>query len=240
MRDDVIKQMIGMRSKFQNYKSFASATIDQLFSKDQLKNALVLRANNFNSSYLRNDGNNKFTLIPLPAQAEISAITGMTVEDYDGDGNLDVILNGNDYGTEVSVGRYDALNGLFLKGDGKGGFSPLSIAESGIYIPGNGKALVGLRGKNNNYLLAAGQNRGPLKVFTLKRKLHFVPLHPDDVTGVLTYRNGLSRKVEFYYGSSFLSQSGRFLKTDESMKSVTILNYAGVMSKIDLDNKNNP
>jgi hypothetical protein len=240
MRDDVIKQMISMRSKFQNYKSFASATIDQLFSKDQMKNALVLRANNFNSSYLRNDGDNKFTMIPLPAQAQISAITGMTVEDYDGDGNLDVILNGNDYGTEVSVGRYDALNGLFLKGDGKGGFSPLSIAESGIYIPGNGKALVGFIGNNNNYLLAAGQNRGPLKIFRLKRNLHFVPLLPDDVNAVLTYRNGVSRKIEFYYGCSFLSQSGRFLNTDDNIKSVTIFNYAGVMRKIDPDNKNNP
>ncbi len=32
-RDDAVKQMISMRSKFQNYKSFAISTIDQLFSK---------------------------------------------------------------------------------------------------------------------------------------------------------------------------------------------------------------
>jgi len=44
----------------------------------------------------------------------------MQVDDYDGDGNLDILMNGNDYGTEVSVGRYDALNGLLLKGNGKG------------------------------------------------------------------------------------------------------------------------
>jgi hypothetical protein len=240
MRDDVIKQMIGMRSKFQNYKSFALATIDQVFSKDQLKNALILRANNFNSSYLRNDGNDKFNLSPLPAQAELSTITGMTVEDYDGDGNLDVILNGNDWGTEVSVGRYDALNGLFLRGDGKGVFTPLSIAESGIYIPGNGKALVGLMGKNDHYLLAAGQNRGTLKVFRLKRNMNFVKLLPDDVSGVIAYKNGISRKIEFYYGCSFLSQSGRFLNTDDSMKSVIIANNSGARRKIDLESKKNP
>ncbi len=63
----------------------------------------------------------------------------MAVDDFDGDGNLDVIINGNDWGTEVTVGRYDALNGLLLSGDGKGNFTPLSILESGIYIPGNGK-----------------------------------------------------------------------------------------------------
>jgi hypothetical protein len=226
-RDDVVKQMIGMRSKFQNYKSFASSTIDKLFSKEQLKNALILRANDFNSCYCRNDGNGKFTMIPLPMQAQISVINGMMTEDYDGDGNPDVLMNGNDWGTEVSVGRYDALNGLLLNGDGKGGFISKSILESGIYIPGNGKALVAFRGTNNRYLIAAGENRGPLKIFELKRKVDFIPVHPDDVSAIVTYKNGTSRKLEFYYGSSFLSQSGRFIKDDENIKSLIISNSHG-------------
>jgi hypothetical protein len=72
-------------------------------------------------------------------------LDGIVVDDFDGDGNLDVALNGNDYGTEVSTGRYDAFNGLMLKGDGKGGFKPLSIMQSGIYIPGDGKGFVKLQ-----------------------------------------------------------------------------------------------
>ena len=47
----------------------------------------------------------------------------MVADDFDGDGNLDVVINANDYGTEVQSGRYDALNGLLLKGDGKGNFT---------------------------------------------------------------------------------------------------------------------
>ena len=44
----------------------------------------------------------------------------MAVDDFDGDGNLDGVMNGNDYGTEVTAsGSYDALNGLMMKGDGK-------------------------------------------------------------------------------------------------------------------------
>ena len=113
-RDDMIKQIIGMRSKFQNYKSYAAAAMDQLFTPEQLKGALTLHANNFNSSFCRNDGNGKFTLIPLPLKAQLSALNGMVTDDFDGDGNLDVVINTNDYGTDVSVGRYDALNGLML------------------------------------------------------------------------------------------------------------------------------
>jgi hypothetical protein len=232
-RDDAVKQMISMRSKFQNYRSYAIATIDQLFTEEQLKNSLSLKADYFSSSLCRNDGNTRFTLIPLPVQAQISMLNGMTVEDFDGDGNLDVLINGNDYGTEVSVGRYDAMNGLLLKGDGKGDFMPQTIIQSGIYIPGNGKGMVKLKSAGDRYLVAAGQNRGPLKVFQLKRKVGSLSLLPGDVSAVLTYKNGLSRKLEFYYGSSFLSQSARFITTDESMKSLTITNDNGQIRNIE-------
>lgn len=227
MRDDAVKQMIGLRTKFQNYKSFAQSTIDQLFTNDQLKNALILRANDFTSSFCRNEGNGKFILLPLPEQAQISVINGMTVDDFDGDGNLDVLMNGNDFGPEVSVGRYDAFNGLLMQGDGKGNFSSRSIIESGIFIPGNGKAMVKLRGKNNDYLIAAGQNRGPLKIFRLNTKFSFIPVKPEDASADLTYKNGTSRKQEFYYGSSFLSQSARFLNINDSIKSIVITNNSG-------------
>jgi hypothetical protein len=54
----------------------------------------------------------------------------------------------------------------------KAALNRLSILQSGIYIPGNGKALVKLRDKTGNHmLLAASQNRDSLKVFKLKAKL---------------------------------------------------------------------
>ena len=65
-------------------------------------------------------------------------------------------------------GRYDALNGLVLKGDGKSHFEPLTIEQSGIYIPGNGKGLAKLKNAHENFLLVAGQNKDRLKMFALK------------------------------------------------------------------------
>lgn len=231
-RDDVVKQMVGIKSKFNDYKSFAKATITQLFSDEQLKNALILKANNFNSGYCRNDGGGKFTLTPLPFKAQWSALNGMLVDDFDGDGNLDVAINTNDFGTDVSVGRYDALNGLLLKGDGKGGFTPLSILESGIFIPGNGKALIKLKGADGKYLMAAAQNRAPLKVYRLKKASSSILLQPNDVMVELTYKNGKKQKRECYYGSSFLSQSSRFLSIDENVNTVSITNSKGETRQI--------
>ncbi len=226
-RDDIVKQVLMMRSKYQNYKSFATATMDDILPPDMRKGALRLKANTLQSMYLHNEGNGKFTMTPLPIQAQISELCGMTVDDFDGDGNLDVIINGNDYGTEVTTGRYDALNGLMMKGNGKGGFTPLSIQQSGIYIPGNGKALVKVMGARGNYLLAASQNRGPLKVFSLNRNAHLVKLQPMDQFATIKYKNGKTTRQEFYYGDSFLSQSGRYINIDSSMTSVTVTDNLG-------------
>lgn len=231
-RDDMLKEMISLKKKFTNYKSFATATMDDILTPEQRKGALRLMANTSQSCYLRNDGDGKFTMIPLPNEAQISTINGMVVDDFDGDGNLDVMMSGNDFGTEVGTGRYDAFNGLMLKGDGKGGFSPQSILQSGIYIPGNGKALVKLQGNSGNYLLAASQNRGALKVFELKRKVNNIKLLPADESAVIVYKNGSKQKQEFYYGSSFLSQSGRFLTVNNDVKQVQITDTKGHVRNI--------
>ena len=226
-REDIVKQMIGMRAKYQNFKTFAGATINDMFTPEQMKDAQKLSANYFASSYLQNNGNGKFELTPLPIAAQVSVLNGMEVADFDGDGNIDVLINGNDFGTEVSVGRYDALNGLILKGNGKGGFEPLSITQSGIFIPGNGKALVKLADAKGNILIAASQNKGALKLYQSKIKATVVNALPNEESAMITYKNGKQRKVEFYYGSSFLSQSARFVEKNENVKSIEFIDTKG-------------
>ena len=231
-RDDVVDQMPFVKKRFLTYKPFAEATFDKLFTPDELKDILKLQANYLRSAFIKNNGDGKFEISPLPGSAQFSSLNGMVADDFDGDNNLDIVINTNDYGTEVSTGRYDALNGLVLKGNGNGTFTPLTILQSGIYIPGNGKAMVKLRGKNGKYLLAAAQNRGPLTIFELKKNTRFIAVEPDDISSEIKYKNGASQKKEFYYGSSFLSQSARFLCIDNNILSVTISNSKGQLRKV--------
>ncbi|MET4081407.1 hypothetical protein ABIB40_001353 [Pedobacter sp. UYP30] len=233
-RDDLLKQMISMKKKFTNYKSFANATMQDILTPEQLNGALRLKANMLQSCYLKNLGNGKFSITPLPKQAQFSMLNGMVTGDFDGDGNLDVVMNGNDYGTDVSTGRYDALNGLMLKGDGKGNFKPESILQSGIYLPGNGKALVGFQGSKGQYMLAASQNKGDVKIFQLKHKVNIIPVTPFDVKAMIKYKNGSIAKQEFYYGSSFLSQSGRYLQIGDNVVSVEITNSKDTVRKLNI------
>ena len=171
-RDDVIEQLPFIKKKFLTYAEFGRADFGEIFTKEELKNSIKYTANYLTSAFVRNDGGGKFSLEPLPATAQFSAINQMVVDDFDKDGKLDVCMSTNDFGTDPANGRYDALNGLVLKGDGKGHFEPLTIQQSGIFIPGNGKGLVRLISANGNYLLVAGQNKGRLKVFGLNGAKH--------------------------------------------------------------------
>ncbi|MBS1974795.1 MAG: VCBS repeat-containing protein, partial [Bacteroidetes bacterium] len=235
-RDDIAKQLPSIKKKFATYKPFATATMDDVLTPEQRKGALRLRANMLQSCFIRNDGNGKFAIMPLPKEAQVSVINGMVTDDFDGDGNLDVLMNGNDYGTEVGTGRYDALNGLLLKGDGKGNFAPLSILQSGIYIPGDGRALVKLRGSSGNYLIAASQNLGPLKLYELNKRPVIINLHPDDISATITFKNGKAQKEEFYNGSSFLSQSGKFIAVGNDAAIIEITNSKGNKRRVPLVN----
>jgi hypothetical protein len=210
-RDDMLKQLNMLRKKFPSYKDYAVATMDQVLTAEDRKGALIVQANEFRSMMLRNDGNGKFTMIPLPLPAQYSVINGMVAEDFDGDGNLDLALNGNDYGSQPLMGRYDAFDGLVMLGDGKGNFKPQSILRSGIYIPGNGKALVEIMGTNGRTMIAASQNRSDLKLFSLRNAAPLTRIQSPATDFRLNLRNGKQRKQELYYGSSFLSQSGRYI-----------------------------
>jgi len=227
MRDDLFRQVNVMSKRFPSYQSYAIATMDDVLTKNEREGALVLQANDFSTVMLRNDGKGHFTRVPLPPEAQWSVINGMSVGDFNGDGRLDVVMNGNDYGASVNFGRYDALNGLYLSGDGKGGFTALSMLQSGLFIPGNGKALVRLKGAGGGSLLAAGQNRGPLKLFAQRHPLPLLTLQPADVSVMIHYRNGQTRKEEVYYGGSFLSQSGRFIDWNDHTSYVEIMDNKG-------------
>jgi len=228
VRDDVVDQMPFIKKRFLSYKDFARADFSKLFTSEQLKGIIKCKANFFNSSFVRNNGKGSFSIEPLPAVAQTSVINGMIAEDFDADGNLDLLIVGNDYGTDVSTGRYDAGNGLFLKGDGKGNFTSLSILQSGWFIPGNGKAVASLRDKNGHVLIAAGQNRGPLKMYRLKRSVKTLLLNRDDVSLMIKYKNGKTQKRELNYGSSFLSQSARFTIIDNNVAAIEVTNGSGV------------
>lgn len=235
-RDDLIKQMILMRGRFQQYRDFTQASIENLLKPEELKQATILEANELRSMYIENkgkgaDGEPQFAMRPLPMQAQLAPLFGMSATDVDCDGNLDLLAVGNDFSGEVLVGRYDALNGLYLRGDGKGNFIPQPMANSGFCVPGNAKGLVTLPDVHGNPLYVASQNRGMLSAFRGPNAGRIFRPKPTDVAVVLTFIDGRKQKNELPWGNSFLSQSSRALWFGPLVKRVDIIDNQGHSKK---------
>lgn len=231
-RDDMIKQMIATRRSFQNFKQYAVATADQIIPGGITKETITLTANHFASVYIRNDGSGKFTLQDLPAAAQFSAINGMATGDFDSDGHFDVAINTNDYGTDPNIGRYDALNGVLLLGNGSGGFTVSTMMNSGLYFNGNGKALVNLSNAQGQQLLLASFNKAPLKLYRSNQTNRLIRFNNDDAYALLTLKNGKKKRIEAYYGHSFLSQGERSFFAGSAVTEIAITNSKGIQRHI--------
>ncbi|MEY4904346.1 MAG: hypothetical protein RLZZ292_2161, partial [Bacteroidota bacterium] len=228
-RDDMIKQLVLIRRKFKTYGDYGKATVAEVFSKEELQGAMQLQSNWLSSSYVENLGNGKFKITALPVQAQLAPIFGTLPYDYDQDGLLDVLMVGNDFGMELLQGRADAFNGLVLKNTGNGNFQAIDLRQSGFFVPSDARALSFVPLASGKTLFLASQNKGKLKAFSLKNNINtpYVSLKSSETKAIIHLKNGQKRLEEFYYGSSFLSQTPRVLRKDATVERVEFLDKKG-------------
>ncbi len=162
-RDELLDQMSIMRTRFIDYKSYADATINDIFSEEELKDAKHLRANQLTTTYFEMSVDGKFQEKMLPVEAQFAPIYSISVLDYDKDGKQDLLLCGNKNRARLRFGKCDANYGVLLKGDGKGNFNYINQAQSGFHIWGDVRSII-----NINDLLLFGINQGDLKAYKLK------------------------------------------------------------------------
>ena len=167
-REDLGRQWPGIKKQFTNHASYARAVLGDLLSSDQQKASTILRASQQQSIFLENTDSG-FALKPLPAPAQWSPIQDFLVDDVDGDGHLDILAVGNAYDTESVAGQYDAMTGLFLKGNGRGQFQPLLFPKSGFLADGDCKSMIRLKSSKKSFYMVSA-NKGALRVFQREGK----------------------------------------------------------------------
>ena len=163
------REIYPLALRFPTYGSFAQASLRQLLTSSQLKQAIHYQTDNFASVYLHNDGGGTFSASALPNLAQIAPIKAIIAHDVDGDGHLDLLVAGNLYDAEPNTPRADAGDGLWLRGDGKGHFTPVAPTESGFLAPLNvsGLALI----KTNAGMAVLVANTGDsLQVFKIRKR----------------------------------------------------------------------
>jgi hypothetical protein len=162
-RDELNEQIYPMRRKFNSYKMYADATINEIFSADDLAKAGKLVINNIKTTLFINT-NGKFTTAALPMEAQFAPVSQVITGDFDHDGHTDLLLLGNHSDNRLKIGSIDANYGCLLKGDGKGGFTYIDQPSSGLSVMGDVKSAIEISINKIQYLLI-GISDGPLQFY---------------------------------------------------------------------------
>ena len=113
--DELVEEFSGMlKKKFNNYKSFAGKTVEEIFDIKMLEKAAYYEVHNMKSGYLRND-KGKFTFVPFSNKMQVSPITSFAITDFDGDGKEEVFAAGNYFGVTPYHSRFDGFSGALIK-----------------------------------------------------------------------------------------------------------------------------
>lgn len=154
-RDELLDQISVMRFRFPDYKSYADATITDIFTKEELSGVHRLQANELKTIYFESDTHGKLHEETLPIEAQFSPVYTITSLDYDNDGNKDLLLCGNMNQSRLRFGRYDASYGVLLKNDGHGHFTYVPQQKSGFKLWGDVRSVLSI---NHNLLFGINQN----------------------------------------------------------------------------------
>jgi len=114
--DALATQMVNLRKKFNSYSAFAGKSIEEILEPEQLKAAKIHEVNTLASGYLRNQ-NGSFEFVPFPNDLQVSPIMDFLSHDFDGDGNIEVLVGGNYFGVKPYHGRFDSFPGALIKNE---------------------------------------------------------------------------------------------------------------------------
>ncbi len=167
-KDELVAQIPSLKKRFLGYGKFAKSSFSDVFTKEILKDAAILTASQLASVYVQNDSNRQFSVHVLPAEAQFSTAQSIVCDDFDGDGILDVLLGGNFYEMQPSIGRMDASAGCLLKGDKKGNFVATAAEKNHFLLDGAVRDLKEIRHKDGKKSLLVARNQGILSQIFFK------------------------------------------------------------------------
>ena len=127
--------------RFPRNDAYARATLETIMGAERLAKATTLAVTQLGSGVFLSqpDGSYRFALLPRIAQ--IAPLQGVVAGDFDGDGLPDIYAVQNAFAPSPALGRFDGGLSQWLRGDGKGNFTAVPPAESGLVVPGDAKGL---------------------------------------------------------------------------------------------------
>ena len=157
------EQMPSLKKKFGTYESFGNADVFKVYGA-ALDDALHYKANTFKSIILWNEGGSMKTQ-ELPPLAQMAPIQDIIIHDFDKDSDLDLLVAGNWYVSEVETPRADAGTGLLLTNDGNNQFKAESVTESGFFANKDVRNMALIKSESGSPLILVANNNDKVQMF---------------------------------------------------------------------------
>jgi hypothetical protein len=164
-RSQFAEQVPSIKKQFLYTKDYSNATFDDIFKGKQKEELVHLNCDETRSCYFENIGNGKFVKHVLPMEAQFAPVNTILCEDFNNDGNMDLLLAGNEYQADVITGSYDASYGCFLKGNSKKCFQFVPPTISGFKLNGDIKDMAVINSAKGQKIILVAVNNDSLKVF---------------------------------------------------------------------------
>lgn len=164
---ELTEQLVSLKKQNLKASDYAGRTIQQLFPKELMDKSIVKKSTISSSVIAINDGDGNFTIKRLPYRTQLSCICDVSCTDVNNDGNLDLIMAGNDFEYKPQFSRLDAGYGHVLLGDGNGDFEWQDYGKSGFFIRDEVKHLKTIKDTSGRQFLVAAINNNKPKIFAI-------------------------------------------------------------------------
>ena len=167
MKKELTSQLVSLKKQNLKASLYAKKSMDELFSSEIIANSIVKKSTYSESVIAINEGNGNFSIKNLPSRVQFSCVCGIVCSDINNDGNLDLIMAGNNFEFKPQFSRLDASYGSVLLGNGAMEFEWQDYNKSGFVIKNEVKHLKTIKDKNGKiYIIAAINNELP-KIFAI-------------------------------------------------------------------------
>ncbi len=199
--------------QFHSFRAFSEATLSEVLGPQE-PDSRRFEANILATILLLNRGD-RFELRRLPDEAQWTPALAAVVADFDGDGAEDLFLSQNFFALRPGLPRRDAGQGLWLRGDGRGGLIPQPARLSGLNILGEQRgAATADFDRDGRPDLIVTQNGAETRLFRNRRgqpglrvKLAGPPGNPTGIGAVVQLIHGAGHGParELHAGAGYLS-----------------------------------
>jgi enediyne biosynthesis protein E4 len=166
-KSEIVSQMVFLNKQNLKASEYARKSIQELFPEEKIKGARMKQVTTSETVLAINNGEGNYEIISLPPRSQLSSVRGITSTDVNNDGNLDIIMGGNNFEFRPQYSRLDASYGNVLLNDGNLNFEWLDYEKSGFFIREEIKHISKFHDSNGNTFIIVAINDEKPKVFAV-------------------------------------------------------------------------